>query len=186
MIIIIIGAAIKLRGLQVYALALWHHGRHWRLGEAGQTKSASAAGHTPPAAPSIISRFFVIASYCLSIAVRPHTYRPSLPTAATTKLPLCTIPSLPRASDNNYYEACAYQPPPPLFSFGTSIVVFLLSFVFFIVLSSSFFFVSCRTLDVNNNYDSPPLPALIHIPIPRAKKKKNCSSESAGCNDYIR
>jgi len=86
-IIIIIGAAIKLRGLQVYALALWHHGRHWRLGEAGQTKSASAAGHTPPAAPSIISRFFVIASYCLSIAVRPHIYRPPRPTAATTELP---------------------------------------------------------------------------------------------------
>lgn len=105
--IIIIGAAIKLPGLQVYALALWRHGRHWRLGEAGQTKSASAAGHTPPTAPSIISRFFVIASYCLSIAVRPHIYHPPRPIATATELPLCTTPSLPRASDNNYYEACA-------------------------------------------------------------------------------
>jgi len=68
-IIIIIGAAIKLGGLQVYALALWRLGRHWRTGEAGQTKSASAAGHTPSTAPSIISRFFVIASYCLSLCL---------------------------------------------------------------------------------------------------------------------
>lgn len=114
-IIIAIGAAVKFRGLQVYALALWRYGTHWRTGEAGQTKSASAAAHTPPAA-SIISHFFVIASYCLSIAVRPRVYHPT--PAATAKLPH-TTPSLPHVGQQ-LLRSLREQPPPPLFSFGTS------------------------------------------------------------------
>jgi len=165
-IIIAIGAVVKFRGFQVYALALWRYGTHCRTGEAGQTKSASAAAHTPPAAPSIISHFFVIASYCLSIAVRPHVYHPTA--AATAELPH-TTPSLPRVGQQLLRSLRVTTTTTLFLVRDLSSSSFFLSYSLLFSCLLSFSFRVAR--NVNNNYDSPPLPALVRLPLPWAKKR---------------